>query len=62
MYWGVGGLGVCVHTSCRYRSEVNLAELTVSFYHPGSRNQTQGIRLGRKHLCPLNYLTESSWL
>lgn len=39
-----------------WRSEDNLPELVPSSYHVGPGNETQVVRLGTRHLSPLNHL------
>lgn len=61
---------VCVHVRMRahahavllvWRSEGNLEELVLSFYHVVPGIQIQAVRLGGKYLCPLKSSFEP-WL
>lgn len=60
--WGAGSLAVFTFISvyvkgegtrtmtCLWRTEDNFKELVLSSHHVGSRDQTQAVRLGSKHL------------
>lgn len=53
-------LCVCVHsTKYIWSSEGNFQKLLLSFYHKGSKNGTQVVRVGNKYLYPLSYLVNS---
>lgn len=45
-----------------WRSEHTFGESVLSFHHVGYRNWTEVVRLGGKHLCPLNHLVSLSTL